>query len=548
MLQKLSIQNYALINNISIDFSNGFTVITGETGAGKSIILGAIQLLMGARSSQQLLKDSSKKAIVEGVFKSNNNLDKFLSKLELDLEEELLIRREIKPNGSSRTFINDSPVKIDQLKLLSQQIMELNGQHLINEMGSLDFNYSFIDAFLINRQPLEDYNKAYLNYQLYNGKYQNLLEKAKLLNEKKDFLSFQLKELSDYPIENWDEVAINDEFNLVANQEEINSCLSAINNFYNGDNGICVQLMQLQVSFNSLVANLPEITEFSTRLNAVSIEMNDLIEELNKKYTVQFPDKNRLNELDDLMRQIQFLVKKFNVVDLNSLITKRSAIEEELAQIGSLESELIDYKEKRIHWKNKCEERGELLMRNRLENFNKIEKRVNTVLSSISMAHADFKLELTKSVNIHSYGIDDLKLLISVNNKSKYLPIHQFSSGGELSRIALAIKSISTQSKSIPVLIFDEIDTGISGEVASKVGVLLKSIAKNMQVINITHLPQVAAMGKVHFHVEKQDNGNGVETTINALGRKDRIRVLASMLGGNKTGNAARNNALELLN
>ena len=188
MLQKLSIQNYALINNITIDFSTGFTVITGETGAGKSIILGAIQLLMGARSSQQLLKDSSKKAIVEGVFKSNNNLDKFLSKLELDLEEELIIRREIKPNGSSRTFVNDSPVKIDKLKLLSQQIMELNGQHLINEMGSLDFNYRFIDAFLINRQPLEDYNKAYLNYQLCNSKYQNLLEKAKLLNEKKDFL------------------------------------------------------------------------------------------------------------------------------------------------------------------------------------------------------------------------------------------------------------------------------------------------------------------------------------------------------------------------
>ena len=548
MLQKLSIQNYALINNISIDFSNGFTVITGETGAGKSIILGAIQLLMGARSSQQLLKDTTKKAIVEGVFKSNNNLDKFLSELELDLEEELIIRREIKPNGSSRTFVNDSPVKIDQLKLLSQQIMELNGQHLINEMGSLDFNYRFIDAFLSNKQLLEDYNKAYLNYQLYNRKYQNLLEKASLLNEKKDFLNFQLKELSDYPIENWDEDAINDEYNLVANQEEINSCLSTINDFYNGDNGISVQLMQLQVSFNSLVANLPEITEFSNRVNAVSIEMNDLIEELNKKYTVQFPDKNRLNELDDLMRQIQFLVKKFNVVDLNSLITKRIAIEEEFAQIGSLESELIDFKEKRSYWKDQCEERGELLMSNRVENFNKIEERVNTVLSSISMAHADFKLELTKSVNIHSYGIDDLKLLISVNNKSKYLPIHQFSSGGELSRIALAIKSITTQSKSIPVLIFDEIDTGISGEVASKVGVLLKSIAKNIQVINITHLPQVAAMGKVHFHVQKQDNGDGIETTINALGREDRIQVLATMLGGNKTGNAARNNALELLN
>jgi DNA repair protein RecN (Recombination protein N) len=548
MLQKLSIQNYALINNISIDFSNGFTVITGETGAGKSIILGAIQLLMGARSSQQLLKDTTKKAIVEGVFKTNKNLDKFLSALELDLEEELIIRREIKPNGSSRTFVNDSPVKIDKLKLLSQQIMELNGQHLINEMGSLDFNYRFIDAFLSNRQPLEDYNKAYLNYQLYNRKYQNLLEKASLLNEKKDFLNFQLKELSDYPIENWDEDAINDEYNLVANQEEINSCLSTINDFYNGDNGISVQLMQLQVSFNSLVANLPEITEFSNRVNAVSIEMNDLIEELNKKYTVQFPDKNRLNELDDLMSQIQFLVKKFNVVDLNSLITKRDVIEEEFAQIGNLESELIDFKEKRSYWKDQCEEIGELLMRNRVENFKNIEESVNTVLSSISMAHADFKLELTKSVNIHSYGIDDLKLLISVNNKSKYLPIHQFSSGGELSRIALAIKSITTQSKSIPVLIFDEIDTGISGEVASKVGVLLKSIAKNMQVINITHLPQVAAMGKVHFHVQKQDNGNGIETTINALGREDRIQVLATMLGGNKTGNAARNNALELLN
>ena len=548
MLLKLTISNYALIKEVTIDFSDGFTVITGETGAGKSIILGAINILIGGRASVKLLENKERKSIIEGVFRSNQKLNKLISDLDLDTSEDLILRREIKPNGSSRSFINDSPVKVDQLKIISPHIIELNGQHLINEMGKLDFNYHFIDGFLKDKQILNDYSKSYKSYKEYDKLYKELTQKSIVLKEKKDFLTFQLNELTAFSFDQINEKEVNDEYDLIANQELVNGHLEQFNFLYFSENGIESKLFELDDILSKLGVHIKGIQPFVNRINSVKIEIDDLFEEINKKFPVKPANPQRLKELDDLIGQINYLIKKFNVVDIDSLKSKRDSIQQEITQIENLDERINDCLNKRKYWKNKCYAHGNILFNSRKENFSSIENKVNKVLRTISMDHADFKLQIQKSENLSINGIDKLALLISVNMKKEYFPINKFSSGGELSRIALAMKSVASFSNSVPVLIFDEIDSGISGKVASEVGLLLKQIAKKIQVINITHLPQVAALGNVHFHVEKKNSDSGMESKLILLKHEERIQVLANMLGGDKTGSAARNNALELLN
>ena len=548
MLQKLYISNYALIDEISVDFSNGFSVITGETGAGKSIVLGAIQILMGARTSVKLLKDKSTKSIIEGVFNSNEKVNDALVKLNLDISEDIIFRREIKPNGSSRAFINDSPVKVDQLKLLSQYIIELNGQYLIHDIGKVEFNYEFVNDFIKNKQILQEYDDSYSNYVLYSKKHDDIVKNVNLLNEKRDFLKFQLDELSGYSFDEWDEEIINNEYNLIANQEEINKRFDTVNTLLSSDNGVLSNLATIGDEIEHLNLKIKDLANYIERFNSVRIELEDIFHELNKKYNFQSTNPNKLKELEELINHINFLLKKFNVVDLSSLKEKRNNIQLEISKMDDLNSDLDDCELKKDYWMNKSLLIAENLLQLRKDSFEFIEKEVNSILKSISMDHASFKLHIEKTNQLSPNGIDSIDFLISVNNRKEYFPIHKFSSGGELSRIALALKYVSSNSNSKSVLIFDEIDSGISGKVASEVGLLLRDISKKVQVINITHLPQVAALGKVHFHVEKKDYGNGIESKLVELKREERIQELAKMLGGDKTGNAAINNALELLN
>ena len=548
MLQKLYISNYALIDEISVDFSNGFSVITGETGAGKSIVLGAIQILMGARTSVKLLKDKSTKSIIEGVFNSNEKVNDALVKLNLDISEDIIFRREIKPNGSSRAFINDSPVKVDQLKLLSQYIIELNGQYLTHDIGKVEFNYEFVNDFIKNKQILQEYDDSYSNYVLYSKKHDDIVKNVNLLNEKRDFLKFQLDELSGYSFDEWDEEIINNEYNLIANQEEINKRFDTVNALLSSDNGVLSNLATIGDEIEHLNLKIKDLATYVERFNSVRIELEDIFQELNKKYNFQSTNPNKLKELEELINHINFLLKKFNVVDLSSLKEKRNNIQLEISKMDDLNSDLDDCKLKKDYWMNKSLLIAENLLELRKDSFEFIEKEVNSILKSISMDHASFKLHIEKTNQLSPNGIDSIDFLISVNNRKEYFPIHKFSSGGELSRIALALKYVSSNSNSKSVLIFDEIDSGVSGKVASEVGLLLRDISKKVQVINITHLPQVAALGKVHFHVEKKDYGNGIESKLVELKREERIQELAKMLGGDKTGNAAINNALELLN
>ena len=548
MLQKLSINNYALISKKIIDFNKEFTVITGETGSGKSIIFGAIELLIGTRSSNKVLKNPKSKCVVEGVFSMNEKVEKELVKMDLDIEDDLIIRREIKQNGNSRSFINDSPVKLEQLKFISQFILEINGQHLVSKMGSLNFKYGFIDSFINDKNIFLEYRDAHLNYIKSVENQERIIKKVKNLNEKKDFLQFQVDELSNYNIDQWDEESIQNEHQIAANQEEINTLLDKIKNIYNTNGGFSDLFSDLDSYSSNLDAILKDFTPVSKRLKSVKIELEDIFQEISYKFPSVNPDKNKLNDLDQLLKQINFLLKKFNVADLKSLILKKHAVSKELSELSEMDSELLDINKKVELYKTKCLKLGNDIYQLRLKEIPTIESKVNNVLNSLSMDHADFKIELFEDNSINDNGTDQINLLISVNNSLKYFPLHKFSSGGELSRIALAMKYVSTSFNSISTIIFDEIDSGISGKVASEVGSLLKEISSSSQVINITHLPQVAAIAKHHIYVNKSEVAGVMETSINYLSREDRVQVLAKMLGGDKTGKAALNNAIELLN
>ena len=549
MLQQLKISNYALIENLSVDFKKGFTIITGETGAGKSVIVGAINLLLGARSSVDLLLDKNKKSIIEGLFKSNKIINEKLKDIDLDFGDDLIIRKEIKANGSSRSFINDTPVKVENLKDITQYLIEFNGQHLVSKIGKNSFKFDFVNGFVKEKNLINDYKKSFLNYTLFNERLSKLIDESSILNEKKDFFSFQLEELSDFPIEQWNEENIYREHNLITNQKYINQYLEEISNLFNNNsNGILNNLNKIDDNLNSLNIHLKDLYPFIERLKSIRIEIDDIFHDINKKYSLQSENPKKLEELEQLIHKINFLLKKFNVLDLVGLLKKRDTIVESLNQIKSLENQIIECQKSKLYWENKCINLGEELFKKRTEKIDIIQKQVNKVLKSVSMEHANFKLKIFKTGKIALNGIDQIELLVAVNNKLDYHPITKFSSGGELSRIALAMKSISVGSKSASVLIFDEIDSGISGKVATKVGLLLKNISKSVQVINITHLPQVAAFGNSHFHVEKNQSGSHINVNLRLLEKEDRIQVLASMLGGDKTGNAARNNALELLN
>ena len=548
MLQKLSISNYALISKTVIDFKKEFTVITGETGAGKSIIFGAMELLIGARSSNKILKDPTSKCVVEGVFSLNEQVIKQLVLMDLDIEDDLIIRREIRQNGSSRSFINDSPVKLDQLKLISQYIIEINGQHLINKMGSLNFKYDFLDSFLDKKNTLVNYKNAYLSYSKSLERQKLIIQKVDVLNEKKDFLKFQLDELSNYDFQNWDEEAIQNDYKIAANRDEINDILEKINNIYSSKNGLRYLFGDLNSQSTNLKTHLKDFSSISDRIDSISIELEDVFHEINQNFTTLSPDKKNLQELDQQLRQINFLLKKFNVTDLKSLVLKSEIFKKELSELSEMDLELSEINNLVESNKNLCMEIGYELFKLRSQKTSIIEKKISEVLKTLSMGHANFKIELIENNSITEHGTDQINLLISVNNSPKFFPLHQFSSGGELSRIALAMKYISCSFNKISTLIFDEIDSGISGKVASEVGSLLQEISTFSQVINITHLPQVAAIAKYHLNVNKKEIAGDMESSINYLSKEDRVQVLAKMLGGDKTGKAALNNALELLN
>ena len=548
MLSRLSVKNYALIESLEIDFSSGFSVFTGETGSGKSILMGALQLLMGERADFKSLFDKEQKCVVEGTFSSVDFLSELLNQNDLDVSPELIIRREILPSGKSRAFVNDTPVKLDVLKEIGFQLIDFHGQHKTRLLTFPHYQYSFIDNIGKSTNLLKKYQLCFSSYISKHKQLTELLEKEQSIKNKKEFLYFQLQELEKHSFNDWDEDSINKEYEYLANFENINSIFEQIDLLSSGTSAILPKLNELVALISQLTKKLSNFTEFENRAKNIYLELNELLMDLSRNFPESDFDPYKLENLNDQLQIINVLTKKFNVDSLEGLIRKKQEISDKLSSFEGISEEKQKLKYELESIRKECFSIGEQLFKVRIGSTSKIENHLSATLQKLSMPNVKIKIELSKVDEPHQFGTDALSIKVSLNKGSNFSAISDVASGGEMSRILLSMKSLINKQNAIPTTIFDEIDTGVSGKVANEVGLLLKELSINSQVFSITHLPQVASMGKNHFRVEKRENAHRTFTTITKLKREERVLEIAKMLGGTQPGKAAIENASELLN
>jgi len=547
MLKNLLIQNYAIIENLKIDFSSGFSVITGETGSGKSILLGAISMLLGQRFDSKILLDKQRKCIIEGEFTSNSSVNRLLTIKDIDCGEEIILRREISINGKSRAFINDTPVKLNFIKEIGSQVIEIHNQNQSYVLKEKSFLYSFLDSAIKIENVYDKYKATYNEFKLKERELHNLVLIEKQTLEKKDYLEFQFAELSKYPIDSWNEDEINKQHNYSLNLEDIKEQFLELDKLTNSENSPINLLNQLSSIVEKLSYTLPSLKKQEERLNSIKIDLIDIIDEISSEQSNRDFNSNNLQELNEQIHIIKSLTKKFNLLSLNDIIKKKDEIDNLLSNFSS-----VNINKKRINQElkvldTKCCEIGKILTNNRLKGINNIQTKLNSLFSKLSMPNAEIKFVLNNTNTITIFGTDMLEVLISTNKGGEFLPIHKIASGGEMSRILLSIKSLLTIDNTIPSIIFDEIDSGVSGKIASEVGDVIRNISQKSQVICITHLPQVACFADKHYKVIKEDINNITKTSIIKLDDNQKLNELANMLGGTTVGKAAFENALELL-
>ena len=548
MLKRLSINNYALIESLEIEFSSGFSVFTGETGSGKTILMGALQLLIGERADFKVLFDKEKKCTIEGFFETSVALNNFLSLNDLDVSDEIIVRREIYPSGKSRAFVNDSPVKLGLLRDLGFLVIDFHGQHQNRLLTQPAYQYSFIDDLGKNNSLLKNFRNSYNLYLTTAKKLKVILENERSINNQRDFLNFQFEELNKFSFENWNENEINEEFDLLSNFETIKHLFDEINSFNSGNDTILLKLNSLSGLLSSLSKKTPAFKEFESRINSIYLDLNELFIDLGKKQPSENIDPYRLDELDEKLQLINKLTKKFNTSNLNDLVHKKIELKNKLESLIVISDDKLLLEAEVDELLSNCIVHGKELYKARKINTSKIESYLSETLEKLSMPNVEIRIDLNLIELPHYFGLDQLKIFVSINKGSSFNEISDVASGGEISRILLAMKSLLNQENSIPTIIFDEIDTGVSGKVAIQVGQLLKELSIKSQVFSITHLPQVASLGEHHFKVEKTENELRAFTSIEKLSKEKRVLEIASMLGGVKPGKAAMDNASELLN
>jgi len=548
MLSTLSIKNYAIIDELHIDFVADLNIITGETGAGKSILLGALDLILGKRADTKSLYDDSKKCIVEATFDTYPKaLKKVMQAHDLDIEEELLIRREISASGKSRAFVNDTPVNLKLLQEISSRQVNLHQQFDNLSLHSEEFQMEIIDALAANEVLLSEYWSL---YKLYKANLQQL-EALRTANSNADreidYIQFQLQEFDNISLATGELVKWEEEINVLQNAEGIKKALSSANYaLEQNDQSI---LSQLKAVTSALIAykDMDEnLTKVFTQLNNCILELEDvsaITEHLSEEIEYS-PEK--IDEIQDRLDQVYRLQKKHNAQSDEALLQIKTDFEEKLLSFTDLNSE-IETKEKDIKvQRDSLEEMAKKLRKRRKKAGPVFEKEIKKMLRDLAMPNADLKVEL-EIVDLNPSGADKISFLFSANKGSKFLPVKQVASGGELSRLNLCVKSLIADNMELPTLIFDEIDSGVSGDVALKMGGILKDLAATHQVITITHSPQVAAHAKQHFYVYKKDVGNKTITNIRVLEYAEKIKVLATMLSKSPPSTFALENAKELL-
>lgn len=550
MLSNLNIKNYALIQQLNVKFDAGLTIITGETGAGKSILLGGLGLIMGKRADLSVVANSNDKCVVEAAFEIDRyQLKDFFEAQDLDYNSTTIIRREILPSGKSRAFVNDTPVTLEVLQLLAQKLIDIHSQHQTLELTNDEFQFNIVDALANNGKDLELYKNTLKTYKTESIILHQLKEEQAEALKTLDYNEFLLSELQNINLENTDLETLEQEFETLNNVEFIAEQLSLSQNYIAEENfGLIGKLTEVKQMFSKISGFSKRYEDLKNRIESLLIELKDIHLEIESETESLETDPSTLEAINEKLQLFNNLFKKHAVDDILGLINIKKDLENAVDKSFGNENQIKQLEESIKNLKSELLEIGNRLHNNRVKAVPVLIEKLKTILTDLGMPNSDFKIDFVKSKDLKSNGLDDISFLFSANKGMQFQSLKKSASGGELSRIMMAIKTILSNYIQMPTLMFDEIDTGVSGEIANKMADTMLLLSKNMQVFAITHLPQIAAKGHTHYKVYKQDVGSKTETNLMLLTENERINEIAQMLSGSSLPSSAIAHAKQLLN
>ncbi|WPR70611.1 DNA repair protein RecN [Flavobacterium sp. NG2] len=550
MITTLSIKNYALIEKLSIDFSKGFSIITGETGAGKSIILGALGLVLGKRADLSSLKNKEEKCIIEAHFEiSKYNLKPFFEANDLDYEDDTIIRREILPSGKSRAFINDSPVNLQELQELSLYLIDIHSQQQTQELSDENVQFKIIDAIAQNTDLLLNYQSVLKKYKAEKSKLNALIKKQAESYKEQEYNQFLLTELVEAKLKSGEQETLEADFEKLNNVEVIKEAIDKSLAITSAESiGVLANLNEIKTALHKIAAFSPEYQSLHERVVSVLIEMDDVEKELNDCAESLLSDPAQLELINQKLQLIYNLQKKHQAGTVEELLEIQSNLENSVLELGNLESDIEALNGTIAEKAKELDALAQTILDNRQTAIPVLSEKLISILATLGMPNVRFDIKVTPTATYYENGKDELQFLFAANKGTDFGLLKKVASGGEMSRIMLAVKAILAQYSKLPTLIFDEIDTGVSGEIAIRMGEIMKEMSQQMQIFAITHLPQIAAKGNAHFKVFKSTVGEDTQSELVLLNEDDRIVEIAQMLSGTVVSDSALNHAKALLN
>ena len=550
MITSLSIKNYALIEKLAIDFSKGFSIITGETGAGKSIILGAMGLVLGKRADLTSLKNKEEKCVIEAYFDiSKYNLKSFFEANDLDYEDETIIRREILPSGKSRAFINDSPVNLQELQDLSMFLIDIHSQQQTQELSDELVQFNIIDAIATNQHEIGSFQTLLKSYKEDKSNLNSLVKKQSESIKEQEYNTFLLNELIAAQLKSGEQEQLEADFEKLNNVETIKESVDKSLALANEEQiGALSTLKEIKVALQKIASFAPEYTSLLERITSLTIELDDISDELTNCSEKLINDPVQLDLISEKLQLIFNLQKKHQVVTVDELLVIQTNLENNLFELGNLESDIAKLTQTIQDKANSLDALAQTIHQKRSESVPVLSDKLIAILATLGMPNVRFNIEIKSTDNYYQNGKDEIQFLFSANKGTDFGLLKKVASGGEMSRIMLAVKAILAQYSKLPTLIFDEIDTGVSGEIAIRMGEIMKEMSQSMQIFAITHLPQIAAKGNAHFKVFKSTIGDDTQSELKLLNDEERIIEIAQMLSGAVVSDSALNHAKSLLN
>ena len=550
MLASITIKNYALINELHIDFSSGLSIITGETGAGKSILLGALGLVLGNRADSSTLKNTNKKCVIEAIVSIHSyNLQDFFETEDIDYETNTILRREILPSGKSRAFINDTPVTLLVLSALRARLIDIHSQHQTLQVSDQEFQFQLLDAVANNESKLASYQIGLASYTKEKKKLEEIQHAQREAHLQYDYNSHLYNELLEAKLIEDEQELLEEKLEKINNVEEIKQNLSAALQITTDENiGIQNLLYSLEQKLTKIDSYSKEYQELSDRISSVKIELDDIIGDLESAFEQVDFNPSEATQLNNRLQLIYNLQKKHYVNSISELLTIQSALLIKVNTVENAEQSILDQETIVKGIVNKLDAVALKISDARSKIVLKLSKQLADILADLGMPHARFQIKNTPSENYYKNGKDSLEFLFSANKGGQYGELKKVASGGELSRVMLAIKKILSENSQLPTIIFDEIDSGVSGEVSNKMAHIMSQMSRKMQVITITHLPQIAAKGNQHYKVYKDEVNHITTTNLKQLSEDERIVEIAEMLSGKIISDSALTHARELLN